>query len=88
MNTTSISSVDLSSFVDKSKVKKNDYFIADKDGKILYGKVINSFNGKSIILNDSSTYSTINFKDLDDIIFYTDRDIKSPYALSIIRMNG
>lgn len=76
----------LSSFKDKNSAKSGDYFLIESNGSLQYGKILDSNTGKSILYD--STLNIVNYNDLDNLTFYTPRNITSTYAISIIRANS
>lgn len=85
----SLSNATMSSFINPNKAKTGDYFITTINNKEVRGKVLDENTGKAIyFITGSSEFHPINIHNLQDTTFYTEREIKSNFAISTIRMNN
>lgn len=79
----------MSTFTNAHSAKDGDFFTYNKDGEIVYGKIINSKIGKSIVWTRTNNKPEVeNYLNLENVQFYTNRKIASSYAMSILRANG
>ena len=81
------SNASMSSFSDHDTAKIGDYFITIRNGKEVFGKVMDHKTKKGIILDpESSTPKPIIYDNLE-LQFFTNRDISSNFSLSVSRVN-
>lgn len=84
------SSDTLSRFTNRANVQKGDYFYGTIQGQKVIGKVLN--DNKIIYKNNKLSETPLVGKTLDsldsDVVFFTNRNIRTQYFLSGIRMNN
>ena len=81
------SSAKLSSFKNSNIAKDGDYLTFLFNDKRVFGKVIDHTIGKIMFINNI-TIESKNLSEIKDPLFFTSRDISSPYSNSILRANN
>lgn len=83
----SLSNATMSSFTNINKAQSGDYFMAIVNDIEIRGKLLDSNTGKAIYYSQEGI-KPININSLSNPVFYTEREIRSDFAISTIRMNN